>query len=81
MSQLWSVMQVQSCAKRSVTLLDQAAAGHQLFDTLFLTRHSPVTIYDYIFHVKVPEQQATLLSDVPLSQRIERKIHSIVTEV
>lgn len=78
---MWCVVQVQSCAKRSVKLLDQAAAGQQLFDTLFLTTDTPASMYDYIFHVQIPAQEKGQMSDVPLPQRIERKVHSIITQV
>ena len=65
-----------------MSLLDKAAAGQQLFDTLFLTQYSPLTTYDYIFHITVPAQQDKgQLSDLPLSQRIERKVHNVVTQV
>ena len=76
-------MQMQACAKRSVTLLDQAAAGLHTFDALFLTSHSPLTTYDYLFHVHVPQQLPVQLhaADIASWQHAEKKLEALVKQV
>ena len=64
-------------------LLDQAAAGQHTFDALFLTGHSPVTTYDYLYHVHIPQQlQAQLqLADVAPWQQAEKRLEALVRQV
>lgn len=74
---------MQGCAQRSVALLDQAAAGQHTFDALFLTSHSPVTTYDYLFHVHIPQQLPPQLqaSDVAPWHHAEKKLEALVKQV
>lgn len=76
-------LQMQGCAKRSVALLDQAAAGQHTFDALFLTSHSPLTTYDYLFHVDIPQQLPAQLqaSDIAQWQHAEKKLEALVKQV
>lgn len=76
-------LQLQGCAKRSVSLLDRAAAGQHTFDTLFLTSQSPLTTYDYLFHIKIPQPKAAQLhtQDVPRWALAERKLLGLVKQV
>lgn len=74
---------MQGCAKRSVSLLDRAAAGQHTFDTLFLTNQSPVTTYDYLFHVTIPQPKVVQLHslDVPRWTQAEKKLEGLVKQV
>ena len=76
-------LQLQGCAKRSVSLLDRAAAGQHTFDPLFLTKHSPLTMYDYLFHVSIPQPKAAQLQtqDVPRWVLAEKKLLGLVKQV
>lgn len=76
-------LQLQGCAKRSVSLLDCAAAGQHTFDDLFLTRQSPLTTYDYLFHVNIPQPKAAQLQtqDVPRWVQAEKKLLGLVKQV
>ncbi|DBB01879.1 TPA: hypothetical protein ACH3X1_000480 [Trebouxia sp. C0004] len=77
-----ALKQLQGCAKRSVSLLDRAAAGQHTFDPLFLTKQSPLTTYDYLFHVSIPQPQAAQLQtqDVPRWVQAEKKLLGIVKQ-
>lgn len=74
---------MQACAKRSVVLLDQAAAGQHTFDVLFLTSHSPVTTYDYLFHVHIPQKLQVQLhaADSTPWQHAETKLEALMKQV
>lgn len=74
---------MQACAKSSVVLLDQAAAGQHTFDALFLTSHSPLTTYDYLFHVHIPQQLPVQLhaADTTPWQHAERKLEALMKQV
>ena len=76
-------LQMQACAKRSMALLNQAAAGQHTFDALFLTSHSPLTTYDYLFHVHIPQQLPAQLqaSDIAPWQHAEKKLEALVKQV
>ena len=77
------MLQLQGCARRSIALLDRAAAGQQTFDTLFLSNQSPLTIYDYLLHVTVPSQDDGQLQtlDAPTWQQAEKKVEAVVKQV
>ena len=76
-------VQMQACAKRSAALLDQAAAGQHTFDALFLTSHSPVTTYDYLFHVHIPQKLQVQLhaADSAPWQHAEKKLEALMKQV
>ncbi|KAL3158789.1 hypothetical protein ABBQ32_011516 [Trebouxia sp. C0010 RCD-2024] len=77
-----ALKQMQACAKRSVVLLDQAAAGQHTFDVLFLTSHSPVTTYDYLFHVHIPQKLQVQLhaADSTPWQHAETKLEALMKQ-
>ncbi len=76
-------LQLQGCAKRSVSLLDRAAAGQHTFDTLFLISQSPLTMYDYLFHVSIPQPKAAQMQtqDMPRWAQAEKKLLGLVKQV
>lgn len=76
-------LQMQGCAKKSVSLLDRAAAGQHTFDILFLTNQSPVTTYDYLFHVTIPQPKVAQLhsQDVPTWIQAEKKLEGLIKQV
>lgn len=77
------LLQMQGCAKRSVSLLDRAAAGQHTFDTLFLTNQSPLTVCDHLFHVHVEQLEGAGLhsDDVPPWRQAEKQLEALVKQV
>ena len=77
------MLQLQGCVKRSVLLLDQASADQHTLHNLFLNRQSPVTIYDYLFHVQLPQPAAGQLQvhDVQSWQQADKRVEGIVKQV
>lgn len=78
-----ALQQLQGCAKRSVMLLDQASAGQHTFETLFLSSQSPVTMYDYLFHVQLPQPASSgqlQVHDAQSWQQADKRVESIVKQ-